>query len=893
MKTNRLRTKTLTVVSVFLLQLASYLAYSATITVPGDYATIQTAINAATVGDEIIVSPDTYVENINFGGKNIILRSTEPTNTSVVASTIIDGNNAGSVVTFSGSELTICALSGFTITNGYAPKGGGICGNGTLATIQNNHTTTNTAYYLSYEGQQDGRGGGLHDCDGTIQHNTIVGNSARGGGGLANCDALIKNNTISRNAGTGSYSFGGGLYECNGAVNSNTIATNSAHVGGGLALCNGVIQNNAISQNSAGYQGGGLYLCGGTIQNNTITGNSSSGTYSEGGGLYQCDGTIQSNTIVGNSATGSYSGTGGGLHSCNGIIRNNTIADNSASGGTTSSGGGLWNCKGLIINCIIWGNSAAEGSQLVGRATPFYGCVQWWSSGGIGNISADPRFVDPTHGDYHLRSDSPCINSGNKYYLFGEYIADIDGECRVVGSSVDMGSDEYGSSVDSDGDLLADSDEATQGSAPNNPDTDTDGLTDGAEVLRGTSPVVFNSPPGISIPAYYPSIQQAIFFAFPSEAVTVSPGTYYENLYVPAKNVILQSANPLDENTVNTTIIDGGALFSVILFEGEGSDSSALRGFIIRNGSAPYGGGICGNGTKATIERNKITANSGYGGGLYNCDGTIQYNYILNNSTYATNIHGGGLARCDGTIQYNTISGNSAHSYGGGIDWCDGTIQKNVISGNSANWGGGISRCNATIQNNIISENSATHPTLGSGGGINICNGIIQGNIISGNSSSQTGGGLDECGGIIQNNTIYGNSATGAMGKGGGLNNCAAFIVNCIIWANSAYTGSHLAGSSTPLYSCIQGWTGGGTGNITSNPQLVDPAGGDFHLQPISPCIDAGCYVPDLTEDFEGDPRPYDGTAEPRGDGSDFDIGADECTETQTAVRQMIWSLYP
>lgn len=870
MKTNRLSIKILSVVSVFLLQIAFHLAYSATITVPGDYPTIQGAINAATVGDEIIVSAGTYMENVNFGGKNIVLRSVDPTNASVVASSVIDGNNAGSVVTFSGSELTTCVLSGFTITNGYAPTGGGICGNGTVATIQNNHITTNTAYYLSYEGEQDGRGGGLWDCHGTVQNNVISGNSAdHFGGGLAYCDATIQNNVISNNVGSGSSSFGGGLYDCDSTIQHNTISGNSAYVGGGLSWCNGVIQKNIISENSASYQGGGLYLCDGTIQNNIITGNSSSGAYSQGGGLYQCNGTIQSNTIAGNSATGSYSGTGGGLHSCDGVIRNNTITDNSASGGTSSSGGGMWNCTGLIINCIVWGNSAASYSQMAG-STPFYSCVQSWSSGGIGNISADPKFVDTSHGDYHLRSDSPCINSGNTYYIFGEYVSDIDGECRIAGAAVDMGSDEYGSSPDNDGDLLADSDEATQGSNPNITDTDGDGLRDGAEVLRGTSPIVFTAPSGISIPGNYPSIQQGIFLAFPAEVVTVSPATRYENLYVPAKNVILQSTNPLDENIVNTTIVDGSGLFSVILFEGEGSDATALRGLTIRNGSAAYGGGICGNGTKAAIERNKITGNSGYGGGLYDCDGIIQHNYILNNSTYATNIHGGGLARCDGTIQYNTISANSSHSYGGGIDRCDAAIQKNVISGNSASWGGGISRCNAAIQNNIIFGNSATDPTHGGGGGLSGCNGIIQGNIIVGNSATEGGGGLDGCGGIIQNNTIYGNSATNPTGKGGGFSSCSGLIVNCIIWANSAYTGSQLANSSTPSYSCIQGWTGTGRGNISADPAFVDPGNGNFHIQLGSPCIDAGntYYLPgECTVDIDGECRLS---------GSAVDMGSDE-----------------
>lgn len=117
--------------------------HAATIYVPADHSTIQASINAAYEGDEIIVSCETYVENINFSGKNIILRSTDPTSPTVVGSTVINGNGAGSVVTFSGTESSDCVLSGFTLTNGYELNGAGIYGNGTLATIQNNIITSN------------------------------------------------------------------------------------------------------------------------------------------------------------------------------------------------------------------------------------------------------------------------------------------------------------------------------------------------------------------------------------------------------------------------------------------------------------------------------------------------------------------------------------------------------------------------------------------------------------------------------------------------------------------------------------------------------------------------------------------------------------------------------
>ena len=48
----------------------------------------------------------------------------------------------------------------------------------------------------------------------------------------------------------------------------------------------------------------------------------------------------------------------------------------------------------------------------------------------------------------------------------------------------------------------------------------------------------------------------------------------------------------------------------------------------------------------------------------------------------------------------------------------------------------------------------------------------------------------------------------------------------------------------------------GGSGNITNDPAFVNPAGGDFHLQSASPCINSGdnLYVSQAT-DYDGNPR--------------------------------------
>ncbi len=211
------------------------------------FKTIQEGIDAASEGDTVTVAEGTYIENIQFNGKDIVLTSTDPLDTNVVANTIIDGNQAGSVVTFNGTEGETCVLSGFTIRNGNAEWGGGISGGtdptATYATIQNNTITANWAEH----------GGGLYLCDGTIQNNTITGNSAIG----------------AENSG------GGALLFCWGTIQNNTIAGNSAGAeGGGLNWCVGTIQNNTIVANSAHYYGGGLAWCGATrFQNCIVWGN--------------------------------------------------------------------------------------------------------------------------------------------------------------------------------------------------------------------------------------------------------------------------------------------------------------------------------------------------------------------------------------------------------------------------------------------------------------------------------------------------------------------------------------------------------------------------------------------------------------------------------------------
>ncbi len=196
--------------------------------VPDDWPAIQTAIDNAAGGDTVIVRPGTYVENIDFKGKWITLRSEFGPKV-----TIIDGNQAGSVVTFQSGEDYDTVLDGFTITNGDAGSGGGILCRYVYPTIQNNIITGNNGYY----------GGGLYGfaSDADIIGNTFHANTAVAGGGLC-------------------------IHGSSPWLWNNVIVGNSSAWSGGIEFYGSyaVVRSCTICQNSASNDGGGLYCWGGS-----------------------------------------------------------------------------------------------------------------------------------------------------------------------------------------------------------------------------------------------------------------------------------------------------------------------------------------------------------------------------------------------------------------------------------------------------------------------------------------------------------------------------------------------------------------------------------------------------------------------------------------------------
>ena len=167
--------------------------------VPGDFPTIQEAIDAAVDGDEVEVHPGTYNEAIDFLGKAITVYSTDGPDV-----TIIDAQQTGTVVTCSSGEGPDSMLEGFTITGGDAGNGGG------MHNIKSSPTVTNCT--ISGNSANETGGGMFNADDGspTVTNCTFSGNSAPSGANLFATDQFgghsmpTVNNSVIHGSGAGS-----------------------------------------------------------------------------------------------------------------------------------------------------------------------------------------------------------------------------------------------------------------------------------------------------------------------------------------------------------------------------------------------------------------------------------------------------------------------------------------------------------------------------------------------------------------------------------------------------------------------------------------------------------------------------------------------------------------
>ena len=387
---------------------------------------IQAAIDGASNGDEIEVSPGIYNEAINFNGKAVRLYSSGGAEV-----TTINGTGHYHVVQCVSNEGADTVLEGFRITDGNANGaypdyyGGGMYNNGSSPTVTNCTFTGNMAsagneYVYGY-------GGGMFNdqASPTVTNCTFSGNTAESGGGMYNSGS-----------------------------NSRPTVTNCAFVG-----------NLAYSATAGWWEGGGgmyNYNSSPTVTNCTFSGNTAYFTSTDwtggGGGMSNIGSspTLTNCIFVGNLALSpvrcSY---GGGMY--NGYRSNPTVTNCTFSNNKASYGAGLSNyseCTAIVKNCIFWQDESLlgpfsyeifnhtpagyyEDPGYIGYSTAIvsYSDIENSAMFGLGhdaggNISTDPNFVAPgywdangtpedltddiwVNGDYHLSPGSPCIDAGS------------------------------------------------------------------------------------------------------------------------------------------------------------------------------------------------------------------------------------------------------------------------------------------------------------------------------------------------------------------------------------------------------------------------------------------------------------------------------------------------
>lgn len=788
--------------------------------------TVQAAVTAASTagGGEVWVAAGTYSEVVTlkssvavYGGfsGSEIWRSERDWRRNV---SVLDAKSKSNAVIVA-IQVSDAAVDGFTIRNGnghmvslasYDYHGGGIFLDRSSIIVSNNSISGNAAI----------NGGAIYvkAASPTITDNLISGNKAQAGGGICcvgGSAPLIARNVITYNQVIGismSGSSSGGGISCSASpavITGNVVAHNMGSA--------------SFSYPTGTALGGGIAVSGAslvTITNNLVTGNSS--TYGGGISSYSGLARVANNEVTGNTA---YAGGGVYVYGVGPTFVNNTIVNNSGS----ADGGGLAMVNGgpsLVNNVIAYNSTGVYASGTMPTPAPAITNNDVYQNGryaysGIpdptwqsGNVALDPQFAGLTYGDLHIQPTSPLVSAGDPRSV-SQDDKDMDGLPRVTNGLVDIGA------YQSDGTVRA-----------------------AGPVVICVKPAGNDSNDGSTWQKAKATVTGAVE-ALPHGGgeVWVAAGTYPGPVTLGAFTYLYggfagtESVRENRDSTRNLSILDGQAKGSGVT--SVGSSYGRLDGFTILNGSgtsfgnaygAPtYGGGVFLLNSAITVANNTIFGCRAYiGGGIHIGPSIVSTSYQPIDGNAAT-------------ITNNRFLSNSAQSSGGGLYVMGAArISDNVFEANAAPSG-----CAAAIVGPARVTNNTVVSSTGTGG------------------SNSTGFSV----------LLYSTPAAATF-----ANNIVAFNTNGVgvstyysTWTPLLPPNLHhndIYGNSAGDYYGVKDPTGA-SGNIQADPKFANLPFGDVHVQPYSPCRDAGdsTLVTAGETDLDGAARIVGGKA---------DIGADE-----------------
>ncbi|MEC8915672.1 MAG: choice-of-anchor D domain-containing protein, partial [Candidatus Neomarinimicrobiota bacterium] len=214
------------------------------------FRSIQSGINFSSDADSVTVAAGTYVENINFRGRNIKVAGEDR------ETTIIDGNQSGSVVIIEQIPTLNPSLSELTLTNGISTTGGGlqiVDANVFLTNIKITNCTTTGEGSAIYSNSNN-------PTTVTLKNSILTENTSPGNNStikMGSTDLIIISSDISDNISGGGVIFQGSYESLH--ISNSTIMNNANGFGVDISSGSGVntIVNSVISGNwSPGYDSG-------------------------------------------------------------------------------------------------------------------------------------------------------------------------------------------------------------------------------------------------------------------------------------------------------------------------------------------------------------------------------------------------------------------------------------------------------------------------------------------------------------------------------------------------------------------------------------------------------------------------------------------------------------
>ena len=371
------------------------------------YDYIQYAIYDANPHNQIVVGEGVYNENIDFGGKNLTIKSSDPNDPAVVAATIINGGSKGEVLVFSGGEDANCVFAGFTVTGGTT---GIYCSNTSNPVIEN--CVIDEAGKVAIELGRNSNPA-IIDCTviGEVLTREVTNlNTAQVYDYIQSAvDEAIAGDQIV--AGRGTY------YESVDFKGKNLMVRSTEPNDSAIVAATIIRGGNQVVSFASGEDANcvlaGLTITGG---NRGIYCNSSAPRITKcviaenrAEGLYANKGNLSlTNCIIADNSGAGFTADGGSKLS----INNCTIVANRGSGIKSTAS------TATIVNSVLRGNLPAQITRLLSTITVNYSDIQGGWSGGQGNMDVEPFFADPNSSDYHLKSQAGRWEPNQKRWVY-------------------------------------------------------------------------------------------------------------------------------------------------------------------------------------------------------------------------------------------------------------------------------------------------------------------------------------------------------------------------------------------------------------------------------------------------------------------------------------------